>query len=89
METPKKEHDKAAGKSDIADGTSAESSEKKNTGRRLQDAIISKDPTRKLNLDRRTARNDRRANTDPNYKGPARRFTIDRRLTSKDRRDKS
>lgn len=88
METPKKEHDKAASKSDIADDTSAESSEKKNTGRRLQDAIVSKDPTRKLNLDRRTARSDRRADTDPHYKGPARRFTIDRRLTSKDRRDK-
>jgi hypothetical protein len=93
METPKKETDKTDSKSarelDTSDDTSVESSEKKNTGRRLQDAIISKDPTRKMNLDRRTARSDRRADTDPKYKGPARRFTIDRRLTSKDRRDKS
>lgn len=63
-----------------------EASENKKTGRRLQDSITSKDPQRKLNLDRRVARSDRRLSTDNNYNGPARRYTIDRRLKSKDRR---
>lgn len=54
--------------------------------RRLQDGITSKDPGRKLNLDRRTVNSERRAHDAPNYKGPARRYTIDRRLTTKDRR---
>lgn len=56
-------------------------------GRRLQDGITSKTPTRKMNLDRRV-QSDRRARYDTNYKGPSRRFTIDRRLNIKDRRKK-
>jgi hypothetical protein len=80
---------KSANDSEVADDTSVEDSEKKKTGRRLQDGIISKDPGRKFNLDRRVKNSDRRVNTDPNYKGPSRRFTIDRRLNRKDRREKS
>lgn len=58
-------------------------------GRRIQDEIASKDPTRKLNLDRRVKNSERRLADDPNYKGPSRRYTIDRRVNLKDRRDKS
>ena len=89
MGTSKTETNKSADDLKGADDTSAENSEKKNAGRRLQDDIISKDPVRKYNLDRRTENSDRRINTDPNYKGPSRRYTIDRRSNIKDRRDKS
>ena len=54
--------------------------------RRIQDSITSRDPTRKLNLDRRTINSERRVNNDPNYCGQTRRYTIDRRLHTKDRR---
>lgn len=56
--------------------------------RRLQDGITSKNPTRKMNLDRRTQNSERRVNVDSDYAGPARRFTVDRRLKTKDRREK-
>lgn len=88
MVTSKTEPNKSANDSEVADDVSVESSEKKNTGRRLQDGIISKDPHRKLNLDRRVKNSDRRVNTEPNYKSPSRRYNIDRRLNLKDRRDK-
>jgi len=60
----------------------------KNEGRRIQDEIASKDPKRKLNLDRRVTNSERRLSDDSNYKGPSRRYTIDRRVNLKDRRDK-
>ena len=88
MVTPKTESNKSANDSEVADDVSVENSEKKNTGRRLQDNIISNDPNRKLNLDRRIKNSDRRVNTEPNHKCPSRRYNIDRRLNLKDRRDK-
>ena len=54
--------------------------------RRIQDAITSKTPTRKMNLDRRRLRSERRSTGDSDYKGPSRRYTIDRRLNIRDRR---
>ncbi|MGD2052696.1 MAG: hypothetical protein PVG45_01190 [Gammaproteobacteria bacterium] len=89
MGTSKTEANKSANDSNGTDDTSVENSEKKNAGRRLQDGIISKDPNRKYNLDRRAENSDRRVNADPNYKGPSRRYTVDRRLNTKDRRDKN
>ena len=92
MEKPKIDPKKPAGDSHIADDNGSEDSEKKGTGRRLQDTIAAKNPNRKLNLDRRVKSDDRRDNTVPNYKGtnykgPARRYNIDTR-NPKDRRDK-
>jgi len=72
--------------SNVVDITSAGNSQ--NTSRRLEDAIIAKGSKRKLNLDRRVKRNERRVDLDPNYKGKARRFTIDTRVDRKDRREK-
>ena len=57
-----------------------------NPRRRLQDSITSKNPTGKMNLDRRYPNSERRSNKDSDYEGPPRRFTIDRRKTNKDRR---
>lgn len=54
--------------------------------RRIQDSIESKDPTGKMDLDRRLKHNERRTNHDAEYKGPSRRLTIDRRENYKDRR---
>ena len=88
MVTPKTESNKPASDSEVADDVSVENSEKKNTGRRLQDGIVSKDPNRKLNLDRRIKNSERRVNMESDYKGPSRRYNIDRRLKLKDRRDK-
>ena len=88
MKTHKKEPNTASNDSELVDETSLENNEKKNTRRRLQDGIVSKDPNRKLNLDRRVVNSDRRIAEDSNYNGPARRNTIDRRLNLKDRRDK-
>ena len=59
---------------------------RKQHGRRMQDAIDSRDLVQKLNLDRRQPNSERRRNSDPNYAGPARRMTIDRRVNLKDRR---
>jgi len=84
----KTESNKSANDSEAADDVSVENSEKENPGRRLQDGIISKDPNRKLNLDRRVKNSDRRVNTEPDYKCPSRRYNIDRRKNLKDRRDK-
>jgi len=88
METPKIVPDKSSSDSETVDDMSLDNSKEKNTGRRLQDGILSKDPGRKFNLDRRIKNSDRRVDTDPGYKGPARRLNIDRRLNLKDRRDK-
>ncbi len=88
MKTPKLEPNKSANNSESADDTSVENSEKKVTGRRLQDTLSKDHPKRKLNLDRRIANSDRRVAEDPNYNGPARRNTIDRRMNLKDRREK-
>lgn len=54
--------------------------------RRIQDGIKSKDPTGKMNLDRRYENSERRCIKDSDHKGPPRRFTIDRRLVTRDRR---
>jgi len=55
--------------------------------RRLQDGIISKNPTHMMNLDRRFKAKERRdLNYSDNYNGPSRRFIIDRRLKINDRR---
>ena len=101
MKTPKTERNKSANDSEITDNSTVESKEKKGTGRRLLDAILSKNSNRKLNPGRRIAYSDRRSgivrrsgsdrriNTDHGYDGPTSRFTIDRRLNLKDRRDKS
>ena len=88
MGTSKTESNKSANDSEVADDVSVEDSEKKNTSRRLRDGILSKDPHRKLNLDRRIKNSERRVSTEPNYKSPSRRYNIDRRLNLKDRRDK-
>ena len=88
MKTPKIEPNKSTNNSELADDASVENSEKKVTGRRLQDNISKGHPKRKLNLDRRAENSDRRIAVNPNYNGPARRNTIDRRLNLKDRRDK-
>ncbi len=83
MKTPKIEPNKSANNSESADDTSVENSEKKVTGRRLQDTLSKDHPKRKLNLDRGSGNSDRRVAEDPNYNGPARRNTIDRRTESK------
>jgi len=88
METPKDDSSKLTTDSETASDNSKEKGEEVKKDRRLQDGIVSKDPNRKLNLDRRVTHNDRRFDLDPNYKGPSRRYTIDRRLNTKDRRDK-
>ncbi len=88
MKTPKLEPNKSANNSESADNTSVENSEKKVTGRRLQDTLSKDHPKRKMNLDRRVGNSDRRVAEDPNYNGPARRNTIDRRTNLKDRREK-
>jgi len=88
MKTPEKEPGKPAADRKKTNDISVEKNQKENANRRIQDAIISKDPRRKLNLDRRSANSDRRVDTDPHYNGPARRNTIDRRLNIKDRRKK-
>jgi hypothetical protein len=54
--------------------------------RRIQDGIKSKNPSGKMNLNRRRENSERRTNKDSDYKGPSRRFTIDRRVATKDRR---
>jgi len=88
MKTPKIEPKKSANNSELADEVNVENSEKKVTGRRLQDTLSKDHPKRKLNLDRRAENSDRRVADAPNYSGPARRNAIDRRLNPKDRREK-
>lgn len=80
--------DKSDDKLELTDDTSTAISKKDGAGRRLEDAIASSGLKRKLNLDRRVKRSERRGESDPNYKGKTRRFTIDTRSTKKDRRDK-
>jgi len=87
MEKPKTNPDKFAIEVDTKDDAGAGRDNKKATGRRLQDAITSKNPNRKMKLDRRIKSDDRRDRQDPHYKGPARRNSIDTR-GSKERRDK-
>ena len=86
--TPKKETHKLVINSELLDVSSEDNDQKKDADRRLLDSLISKDPSRKFNVDRRTKGSERRDNADPNYKGIARRYTIDRRLNLKDRREK-
>ena len=88
------------GKSSMKDDSSQNGKENSNTDqaaednqaeeeeslRRIQDDIKSKDPTGKMNLDRRYPNRERRSNVDSDYEGPPRRYTIDRRNTTKDRR---
>jgi len=80
--------DKLDENSELTDDTSLENSKKDGTSRRLEDAISSRGLKRKLNLDRRVKRSERRGESDPNYRGKTRRFTIDTRSTKKDRRNK-
>jgi len=82
MKTPKNDPADPKTAGDASEGNS----EQEKSGRRLQDSLISKDPGRKFNLDRRTDGSDRRVNTDPNYNGPARRNIVDRRRNLRDRR---
>jgi len=88
MEKSKKISSKSSNDSEVVKGDGVGNSEKKRTGRRLQDTVILKDSSRKLNLERRILSVDRRVDTDPDYKGPARRYTVDSRVKLKDRRDK-
>jgi hypothetical protein len=88
METPKTPQGNSAKDSGTDPGSGVKNTEKKKFGRRLQDAITSKDPKRKLNLDRRVMNSDRRTERNPGYQGQALRFTIDRRRNQKDRRKK-
>ena len=88
MPTTKIASNKPAKDSELVDDASAESSENKDTGRRLEDGTISKGSVRKLNLNRRDKDNDRRNDIDPNYKGPIRRYNIDTEANRKDRRNK-
>jgi len=80
--------DKSDDISELTDDASTAISKKDGAGRRLEDAIGSGGLKRKLNLDRRVKRRERRGDSDPNYKGVTRRFTIDTRANQKDRRDK-
>jgi len=59
-----------------------------NLHRRIQDDIVSRNPTHKMNLERRLNNNERRGKTyfAHIYNGPARRLIIDRRLRTDDRR---
>lgn len=88
MKTPNIEQNNFANNTELTDGNSAENSDKKVTGRRLQDTFSKDHPKRKLNLDRRTENSDRRIADNSKYSGPARRNTIDRRSSLKDRREK-
>ena len=56
--------------------------------RRIQDGITSKDPTGKMDLDRRYKDSDRRCMHPTVYNGKAQRFTVDRRQATRDRRKK-
>jgi hypothetical protein len=88
-ETSEFTHKQSSDEPGISDDESKLNTEKKDTDRRLQD-ILSKDhPKRKMNLDRRAPKSERRVNTDHHYNGPVRRYTIDRRQNLKDRRDNS
>jgi hypothetical protein len=70
--------------------TALETSDTKNdTNRRLQDTVHSNNLKRKLNLDRRAVKSERRVSSNHNYNGPVRRYTIDRRINLNDRRSKS
>ena len=86
MVAPNTKSKQSVNNSEASGIASVGDNEKNNTGRRMQDNIISKDPNRKYNLDRRVENSDRRVNRDPSYKGPSRRYNIDRRLNLKDRR---
>ena len=88
MEKSKKEPNTSGNDSKLTEDANVGTSEKKDVGRRIQDATILKDSKRKLNLERRIPGFDRRADTGPRYKGPTRRYTIDPRENLKDRRDK-
>lgn len=88
MQRSKKESSKSASNSAIAKDASVATGDEKGTGRRLQDAILLKDSDRKLNLERRVPSVERRADTNPGYRGPVRRYTLDSRMHAKDRRDK-
>ena len=86
METPKSKHNNPANDSEAGQVPGVGDGEKKKFGRRLQDAITSKDPKRKLNLDRRSKNSDRRTDKNPGYQGRTLRYNIDRRRNIKDRR---
>jgi len=86
---PKKRAEKSFDDSVKIDNADVSNTVRKETNQRLQDTVNSNNQNRKLNLDRRAVKSDRRVNSDPSYKGPVRRYTIDRRLNLNDRRTKS
>jgi len=86
---PKKRTEKAFDVSEKADDSDVSKTVRAETHQRLQDTVSASHPKRKLNLDRRVEKSERRVNSDPGYKGPVRRYTIDRRINLKDRRAKS
>lgn len=86
---PKKRSEKTFDVSDKTDDNDTSKTVRAETNQRLQDSVSASHPKRKLNLDRRVKKSERRVNSDPGYKGPVRRYTIDRRINLKDRRAKS
>jgi hypothetical protein len=87
MEKLKIAPDKSDDYSELTDDTSTTIGKMNVSSRRLEDAITPSGLKRKLNLDRRVKRSERRGELDANYKGVTRRFTIDTRSIKKDRRD--
>jgi len=86
---PKKSAEKASEDSVKLNNTDVSNTARQETNQRLQDTVNSNNLKRKLNLDRRAVKSDRRVSSNPSYKGPVRRYTIDRRLNLNDRRTKS
>jgi len=86
---PKTVSEKVARASERTDTVPETSDTKNDTNRRLQDTVHSNNLKRKLNLDRRAVKSERRVSSNHNYNGPVRRYTIDRRINLNDRRSKS
>lgn len=86
---PKKRTEKAFDVSEKTDDSDISKTVRAESNQRLQDTVSISHPKRKLNLDRRVEKSERRINSNPGYKGPVRRYTIDRRLNLNDRRTKS
>ena len=86
---PKKSTEEAFDVSEKTDDSDTSKTVRTETNQRLQDTVSASHPKRKLNLDRRVEKSERRVNSNPGYKGPVRRYTIDRRINLKDRRAKS
>lgn len=85
---PKRRAEKVSDDSVKIDNTEVSNTVRKETNQRLQDTVNSNNLKRKLNLDRRAVKSERRVSSNSGYKGPVRRYTIDRRLNLNDRRAK-